>query len=374
MKKTALSVLLAATLMSAAEYKYEISPVVGYVFTEDNMGIKDHAIGGVQMQFNDLGTLLKPELSLLYSDADYKHGESDTDIFRAAINGVYEYENDSIVTPFAKIGLGYEALSHHANDNHNSLFADAGGGVKINFLDQLALKFEALYMLKFNDFRWDNNLALLAGLSYAFGEKAQPAAPAAAPEPAPAPKAEVKAEPAPLVAAPKDSDRDGVFDDKDQCPNSPAGYPVDAKGCNIHSDKDGVLDPADKCPDTPQGFKVDNDGCPLKATLHLNFAFDSNKIVDADSTQKVTNFATFMKESPAYKASITGHTDSIGAEAYNQKLSEKRAATVKSMLVDQGDSADRLSTDGKGEMQPIATNKTKEGRAENRRIEVELSH
>jgi OOP family OmpA-OmpF porin len=112
----------------------------------------------------------------------------------------------------------------------------------------------------------------------------------------------------------------------------------------------------------------------LTATLHLNFAFDSNKIVDADSTQKVTDFATFMKESPAYKASITGHTDSIGKEAYNQKLSEKRAETVKTMLVEQGVAADRLTTAGKGETMPVASNKTKEGRAENRRIEVELSH
>lgn len=375
MKKFAFSALLAASLLGAADYSYELTPVAGYVFTEDNINLKDHGIYGAEMQFNDLGTMLKPELSLLYSNPDFDTNVGDTDIFRAAINGVYEYPSDNKITPFAKAGVGYETVEDHLYGNTDSLFADAGGGVKIGLADQLALKLEALYMLKFNDFRWDSNLALLAGLNFAFGEKPQPVAPAPvveAPKPAPvaeAPKPVAK----PVVAAPKDSDKDGVFDDKDQCPNSPAGYPVDAKGCNIDSDKDGVLDPADKCPDTPKGFKVDADGCPLKATLHLNFATNSDK-VDAEGAAKVKAFADFLTASPAYKASIVGHTDSTASDAYNQKLSTKRAEKVKAMLIEDGVAADRLSASGKGETMPVASNKTKAGRAENRRIEVELSH
>ena len=81
-----------------------------------------------------------------------------------------------------------------------------------------------------------------------------------------------------------------------------------------------------------------------------------------------------MNGSPAYKASIVGHTDSTGSDKHNQTLSEKRAEKVKSMLVEDGVPADRLSASGKGESMPVASNKTKAGRAENRRIEVELSH
>jgi len=343
MKKLVFSSLLAATLLSASNYNYEVTPVVGKVITEGNLGIKDHTVYGAEMQFNDLGTALKPELSILYSNADFDNIAKDTDIYRVALNGVYEYAMDSKIVPFTKIGVGYEYLKDHTFNNQNSAFADAGAGVKYPIMDALALKLEAVYMLKFNDFRWDNNLALLAGLNFGFGEKAQPAAPAAAVA-APVVAAVAAAAPAPkpvVVAAPIDSDGDGVFD------------------------------PQDKCPNTPKGFKVDVDGCPLKATLHLNFATDSNK-VDAEGTAKVDAFASFLKDSPAYKANIVGHTDSTGSDKYNQKLSEKRAETVKSMLVKDGVAAERLTSEGMGEKMPVASNKTKAGRAENRRIEVEL--
>jgi OOP family OmpA-OmpF porin len=68
----------------------------------------------------------------------------------------------------------------------------------------------------------------------------------------------------------------------------------------------------------------------------------------------------------------TGHTDSIGTEAYNQKLSERRANTVKQYLISKGVPADRIYAEGKGELQPVASNKTREGRAQNRRVEIEI--
>ncbi len=350
MKKFAFSALLASAILSATDYNYEISPMIGYTFPSDQR-LEDHAAFGAEFLYNRMGTAIKPELSILYSDANYKNGAGDTDIFRTALNGVYELSPISNFTPFVKAGVGYETMSSHQFDNHNSVFVDAGAGVKMGLTEQLALKLEAIDMMKHNHEDWDNNLIFLAGLSYAFGPKAQPAAPAIEVK-----KEEPKAEPKPAPVA------------------VVAPAPALAKPAPVDSDKDGVFDDSDKCPNTPSGFKVDSDGCPLSATLRLNFVFDTNKITDPDSTAKVTNFANFMKESPAYKASITGHTDSVGKDAYNQKLSEKRAEIVKKMLVDQGVEADRLSTSGKGETQPVATNKTKEGRAENRRIEVELTH
>lgn len=67
-----------------------------------------------------------------------------------------------------------------------------------------------------------------------------------------------------------------------------------------------------------------------------------------------------------------GHTDSIGSEAYNQKLSERRANSVKQYLVSKGVAADRIYAEGKGELQPVASNKTRDGRAQNRRVEIEI--
>lgn len=347
MKKIILSALLASAVLSASDYNYEVSPMAGYAYPSDGQQLRDHAVYGAEMQFNDLGTALKPEFSLLYSDADYKDNQGNTDIFRAALNGVYDFSKTSIFTPFVKAGIGYETLSDAKFGNPDSMFADAGAGVKVGLTEQLSLKLEAIKMLKFNSFNWDNNLLVMAGLNFAFGEKAQPAAPVIA-----AVAAEKKPEPKPVV--------------------TPAPIPVPAaKVCPIDSDKDGVFDPQDKCPDTPAGFKVDGDGCPLKATLHLNFVTDGHG-VDAAGIAKVKDFAGFLKDSPAYRANIIGHTDSTGSDKYNQTLSEKRAEIVKSMLIDQGVAANRLTSSGEGEKIPVASNKTKQGRAENRRIEVEL--
>jgi OmpA-OmpF porin, OOP family len=69
---------------------------------------------------------------------------------------------------------------------------------------------------------------------------------------------------------------------------------------------------------------------------------------------------------------VTGHTDSVGSEAYNQRLSDRRAATVKDYMVSQGIAAGKITTVGKGELQPVATNKTKEGRQKNRRTDIEF--
>lgn len=348
MKKLALASLLAATLLGAKDYNYEISPMVGYAFPS-GQDLDNSSVYGGEFQYNALDSLIKPELSLLWSDADYNNNAGTVHIFRPALNGVYDLQKSDKITPFVKMGLGYETMSANQYDNHNGPFGDVGAGVKIGLADQIALKLEAIEMLKYNHAQWDNNLLLMAGLNFAFGEIAQPAAPVVE-APKPEPKAEPKPEPKPAPApAPK----------------------AEVVAAPVDSDHDGVFDPQDKCPGTPAGFKVDSDGCPLKATLHLNFLFNSSK-VDAKGTAEVNDFATFLKESPAYKATIVGHTDSIGTDAYNQKLSEKRAETVKSMLIQDGVESNRLSSMGEGEKMPVASNKTKAGRAENRRIEVEL--
>ncbi|MEA2074018.1 MAG: OmpA family protein [Campylobacterota bacterium] len=172
---------------------------------------------------------------------------------------------------------------------------------------------------------------------------------------------------------PVDSDGDGVLDYKDTCPKTPQGVAVDTKGCPLDSDKDGVVDYKDKCPETPLGLQVDPNGCPLKSKLHINFKISSDKILE-ESHPEVQKFAQFMKDNPTYKAEIIGHTDSRGKAVVNMDLSQRRAESAKNALIAEGVDASRLTSSGRGELDPIGSNRTLEGRRANRRTEVQLSY
>ncbi len=172
---------------------------------------------------------------------------------------------------------------------------------------------------------------------------------------------------------PIDSDKDGIPDYKDECPDTPIGVNVDSKGCPLDSDGDGVVDYLDECPDTPAGMDVDLKGCPISKELALNFETNSDKILQ-ESHSKVVEFAMFLKQNPIYNAEIIGHTDSVGRAEANMLLSQKRANAAKAALISEGVEGTRLSSRGRGELEPIKSNRTKEGRASNRRIEVKLSY
>ena len=178
---------------------------------------------------------------------------------------------------------------------------------------------------------------------------------------------------------PKDSDGDGVTDDKDKCPGTPKGEKVDANGCALpkDSDGDGVTDDKDKCPGTAAGTKVDANGCPqlfeeTKGTLVLegvNFA--TNKAdLDAGAHEVLDRVAISLLAYPEIRVEVAGHTDSKGSRALNVRLSQKRAESVRDYLIGKGIGAERLVAKGYGPDKPMATNDTDEGRAQNRRTEL----
>ncbi|MDR5898363.1 OmpA family protein [Halomonas vilamensis] len=170
---------------------------------------------------------------------------------------------------------------------------------------------------------------------------------------------------------PLDSDGDGVPDYRDQCPGTPAGVAVDAKGCPLDSDGDGVPDYRDQCPDTPAGVEVNALGCPESLILEgVNFEFDSAQLTSA-ARQELAIVGERLANNPGVRVSIEGHTDSVGSAAYNKELSQRRAESVASYLQQYGVDADRMMATGYGEERPIASNDTDEGRAENRRVELD---
>ncbi len=369
--KILFSLLLASTLIQASDYKYEVSPMIGYNIAEGNLGIKDdgYFTGGIEAQFNTLGRKISPEFSVFHSrGVDYKLG-GDTQITRGAFNGVYTFEKTNSIVPFTKMGLGIENISNENRNNETGMFADAGAGLKISFSKNLALKLEAIYMAKIvsnNAGNADSNLVGLVGLTYSFGgKKVQKVSKAV----------NVVEEKVVIIEKPTvDSDGDGIYDALDKCPNTPSGSTVDINGCKVSldDDHDGVENSLDKCPNTPIGAAVNADGCPLAINLHINFENNSYKVQNI-FLNKITKFADFLKRYKNYSAEIVGYTDSRASESYNKKLSQKRANEVRRILIQKGVNTSRLTAVGMGELNPIASNATTEGRAINRRIEAKLT-
>lgn len=200
----------------------------------------------------------------------------------------------------------------------------------------------------------------------------------------------------PCPANMTDSDGDGVTDDKDKCPNTPAGRKVDAKGCEFDRDGDGIVDGADKCPDV---YAKTPDGCPLPAAPvatpapapapvatpapaaakpvivrklvleGVNFDYDKATLRPQDIAIIDKN-AEDLKQWGDVNVEIAGHTDNRGSDEYNMHLSQHRAEAVREYLISKGVAADRLTAKGYGESQPIVDNNTDVNRLKNRRVEL----
>ena len=175
-----------------------------------------------------------------------------------------------------------------------------------------------------------------------------------------------------------DSDGDGVVNEEDDCP-SIKGLAF-LKGCP-DGDGDGIADKDDKCP-AVAGIKANN-GCPeipkeivtqiTKIASKIFFETGSDKLKSGSKTQ-LDDLADILSKYPEAKLSVEGHTDNTGNPEKNVQLSQKRCESVKNYLVSKGIDANRLSATGYGDTKPIADNKTADGRAKNRRVELKTQY
>ena len=207
---------------------------------------------------------------------------------------------------------------------------------------------------------------------------------------------------------PVDSDNDGIPDYLDRCPDTPAGIAVDAKGCPLDGDGDGVPDYIDQCPETPLNVAVDSVGCPVdsdgdsvpdyldkcpdrpgtagnngcpeltevkevfrKAMHGIQFETGKSTIKKA-SYPILDQIVALMSIDTTYSLEISGHTDNVGKPENNLRLSEERASSVRKYLIQHGISEHRITSAGYGDTQPVADNKTKKGREQNRRVEFNI--
>ncbi|HKR03555.1 MAG TPA: OmpA family protein [Bacteroidia bacterium] len=205
-----------------------------------------------------------------------------------------------------------------------------------------------------------------------------------------------------------DADSDGIADKDDKCPDTKAGYKVDATGCPMDNDKDGVLNEDDTCPDMAgisalkgcpdtdgDGVADNEDRCPdVKGTIAnkgcpeiakedvkkitqiaSKIFFEFNKAtLKKSSLAQLDALVEILQKYDAANLTIEGHTDNVGDDSYNMELSQKRTESVKEYLMTKGILESRLTAKGFGESQPIADNKTKTGRAQNRRVELKTSY
>ena len=272
-------------------------------------------------------------------------------------------------SPYVFAGLG--GVHEDVGPAKGIFFAiEAGGGLLFSLTDKLTARASLAAMSvhqdelyagtdAYTDFRFN------VGLMYPFGGALAPVA-------------------APVVTRAKDSDGDGLADDKDACPSTPAatadGCPAAAPVVQTDSDGDGVIDLQDECSGTLEGLKVDEKGCAVETVggqaqsvvLKGVTFLPGSATLTAEAKVVLDTAVAALSGQKSLEVELGGHTDSQGKDAANLALSQRRAESVRQYLVGKGIDAGRMTAVGYGETQPIADNNTPAGRAENRRVEFKI--
>lgn len=341
MKKAILtSVLCVASCFAAYDssksYGYEVTPFASGILTDSKTGIDNnhYANLGISLAKNFDETFIN-QVELMYvrsSNLNYADSNKTTNINRYLLNAIKRYDITDKFSLYGFAGAGYQDVTNEALRNKDSALLNYGVGLRYDIpYYGMSIKSDVRHIYATRESQ--NEVMYTLGLGMPLGKKSEEPIEAKIPE-------VVKPVSEPVIINKKvDGDDDG----------------------------DGVPNSLDKCPNTSPNVKVNKDGCVETVNLKINFDFNKADVKPQyDST--ITNFANTMKGNSSYDAKIEAHTDSKGSDSYNQKLSEKRASSVVNSLVSKGVNKNSLQAVGYGESQPIASNDTEEGRAENRRV------
>lgn len=329
--------------------RFYIAPMLSYDMPDNGTPISgehDGQLGGQLSIGKNFGDYFALELYGFYFDDMGPSDTQNTDIAGYGASALFFPARD-LLPVYAVVGAGigqYDFDGGSKLNQQDSEFYDVGIGYMYQ-LNDYGVKLRAEYRYRSANVEMPSsthkdvrNNIISVGIQVPLSAPAQEPAP----EPAPAPT------PAPEPTQPADSDHDGVIDRIDECPATPRGTEVNASGCPI----------VKKAPVVLRG---------------VTFEFDSAKLTE-QAQNRLDNVIAALNASPDVKFSIAGYTDSIGSEAYNQKLSERRAQSVKEYLVEHGISPSRITrVVGYGESNPVATNETEAGRAQNRRVELNVT-
>jgi OmpA-OmpF porin, OOP family len=322
-------------------------PVYGYLlgsysFVDSAWNADDYGLGG------QIGVGI-PILDWLSVEGSYFHnsiGTSGGGDFKQnawGVDFVGQFGDREVMTPYLLFGGGVVRNDVRPNelDDTSPLF-NVGAGI-VGPLQTRWLRYRAETRLMHNDYLNDRtDFRLSLGLEVVLGDF--PPEPVPPPPPPPPPVERIVEVPVPVPAP--------------------------------DSDGDGVPDSHDRCPDTLPGVKVDGFGCAIeeRQTVELRdvtFEFNSS-VLTANGRSVLEPAVKFLLNQPQLRAEVAGHTDSVGSDAYNLRLSRQRAESVRSYLVSRGVAAGQLTAVGYGESRPVASNQTDEGRARNRRVELHI--
>ena len=333
--------------MSASiENEIGISTHVTSIHNKGGLRFRNHGTG-LTYQLNRY--VISPRFDLDYTKiSDYEQVNS---LVRVSINGLYEFENTTEFLPYGLVGFGYEKVFSEVKDTFSShAFLQGGAGLAYTLQDGYRAKVEGRVLQIIGGNSEEHEAIISMGMTIPLDYT---------PKPKPLRRQRVQ-----IIEPVLIRERRAIYIDSNQCPKKISAPDLD---------RDGITNSRDQCPNTPCNFSVDRHGCPVKTTLRINFANNSSKIEDY-SMGKVENFALFLLNNKGSMVKIVGHTDSIGEDTSNLLLSRSRANAVAQKLIELGVSSARIISTGRGEKQPIASNRSPEGRRLNRRIEAQLSY
>jgi len=350
-KKKILYMVSTLTMLHATIPETEIGINIGMTSTKNSDGseFKNPTFG---LSYQNNSYIISPRVDLEYVNLKREQANA---LIKASINGVYEYENRTNVSPYVLAGVGYEKVEGETkNVIESHAFVQGGAGLRIDIQNGYKARVEGKFLQILGGKDEENEAIITAGLSIPLTYR----------------KAIVRKRVKPIIRVVKPiepiiiRERKIIYSNNNECP---------IKISATDFDRDGIEDRLDQCPNTPCNFSVDGYGCPIKATLKIHFSTNSSTIRDY-SMVKVDEFANFLRKNRGSMIIIIGHTDSVGSARLNQTLSYKRANSVVQALIAKGISPARVRAEGKGESMPIASNKTEEGKGKNRRIEAILSY